>query len=133
MENHEENSISNLLFVIFFLSSFNEQIAVVNVLLCTTLLIFLKQNNLQYKTIIKCDGDFTISYYLYCNLPREIKVRYYAEIEHWFKGMCNFNIIQRSMLEDLTICRYVIFCKSIIPTLLAFSSTIICKENKILL
>lgn len=48
------------------------------------------------------------------------KVRYYAEIEHWFKEYGNFNIIQRSMLGLNLYADMLFSVKSIIPALLAF-------------
>ncbi|ELF2331043.1 hypothetical protein RM872_004107 [Shigella flexneri] len=134
-----ENSISNLLFVIcyllfvicyflFFLSSFNEQIAVVNVLLCTTLLIFCKTNNYNTKPLLNAMG-ISLLVIIYIATCTGNKVRYYAEIEHWFKEYGNFNIIQRSMLGLNLYADMLFSVKSIIPALLAFSSTIICKKK----
>ncbi|EJP9002350.1 hypothetical protein WB447_003971 [Shigella flexneri] len=148
MENHEKTQslicyllfvICYLLFVIcyflffifyflFFLSSFNEQIAVVNVLLCTTLLIFCKTNNYNTKPLLNAMGISLLVIIYIATCPGN-KVRYYAEIEHWFKEYGNFNIIQRSMLGLNLYADMLFSVKSIIPALLAFSSTIICKKK----
>ncbi|EOT2675799.1 DUF6056 family protein [Shigella flexneri] len=124
--------ICYLLFVIFyflfFLSSFNEQIAVVNVLLCTTLLIFCKTNNYNTKPLLNAMGISLLVIIYIATCPGN-KVRYYAEIEHWFKEYGNFNIIQRSMLGLNLYADMLFSVKSIIPALLAFSSTIICKKK----
>ncbi|EPB0610746.1 hypothetical protein ACVAOX_004225, partial [Shigella flexneri] len=109
-------------------SSFNEQIAVVNVLLCTTLLIFCKTNNYNTKPLLNAMG-ISLLVIIYIATCTGNKVRYYAEIEHWFKEYGNFNIIQRSMLGLNLYADMLFSVKSIIPALLAFSSTIICKKK----
>lgn len=79
MENHEKTQslICYLLFVICYFLFFIFFIIIQWTDSCSQCIImhhtvnFLQNKQLQYKTIIKCDGDFTISYYLYCNLPRK--------------------------------------------------------------
>ncbi|HAJ5267870.1 hypothetical protein JDT40_00115 [Escherichia coli] len=127
MENHEKTQ-SLICYLLFFLSSFNEQIAVVNVLLCTTLLIFCKTNNYNTKPLLNAMGISLLVIIYIATCPGN-KVRYYAEIEHWFKEYGNFNIIQRSMLGLNLYADMLFSVKSIIPALLAFSSTIICKKK----
>ncbi|EPW5110352.1 DUF6056 family protein [Escherichia coli] len=117
-----------IFYFLFFLSSFNEQIAVVNVLLCTTLLIFCKTNNYNTKPLLNAMGISLLVIIYIATCPGN-KVRYYAEIEHWFKEYGNFNIIQRSMLGLNLYADMLFSVKSIIPALLAFSSTIICKKK----
>lgn len=110
------------------LSSFNEQIVIVNLIFCLFLLFFYKKNNYRLRPIVVA-GALSLLVLIFILTCPGNKVRYYSEITSWFKDYGSLNLFKRALF-GLNLYADMLFAnKTLIPTILAFSLSLICKTR----
>lgn len=119
---------AGLCYISIFLSSFNEQLAIVNLLVMLSLIIYSKFHGKKISTtmIALCIILLVLVYIATC--PGN-KARYYSEIATWYKEYGSFNVLQKAMLGINLYADMLIAEKSIVPSVMAFSMGIICDKK----
>lgn len=108
-----------LMSLCFFLSSFNEQVAVSNILILTMLLVFFLVKKCNVKHLIT-PALVTLVVIIFIATCPGNKNRYILEIPRWFPGYGDMNIIEKAMI-GLNLAFDSFFAhKTVIPALVAF-------------
>ncbi len=117
-----------LCYASIFLSSFNEQLAIVNLLIMLLLIIYSKIHGKKTSSIMIAVGIILLVLVYIATCPGN-KARYYSEIATWYKGYGSFNVLQKAMLGLNLYADMLIAEKSIVPSVMAFSMALICDKK----
>lgn len=125
---NQQNWLTPICYISLFLSSFSEQILVVNLLFCSLLLIFYKKNDFRLKPLIIAVSLSLLVLIFIVTCPGN-KLRYYSEITSWFKDYGSLNLFEKAMF-GLNLYADMLFAnKTLIPAVFAFSLSIICEKK----
>lgn len=128
IKSKKTSTASIICYASFILSSFNEQIVVVNLIICGMLLFFSRRNNYQIKPIFITVALSFLIFIFIATCPGN-KVRYYSEITSWFKDFGSLNIFERALF-GLNLYADMLFSnKTLLPAAMAFTLSIICNKK----
>jgi len=114
--------------LLFFLSSFNEQLAVANIIILAGCVIYFAFRGATHKIhlymfLVTC---LVMLYIITC--PGN-KIRYDSEVLSWFKSYNNFNVIEKAMLGLNLYSEFLFSYNTVIPSLVAFSISSVCDSR----
>lgn len=115
-------------YICIFFASFNEQLAITNLILIMSIIIHSKIEVKKISPSMIALG-VTLLVLIYIATCPGNKARYYGEIATWFKEYGNFNILQKSMLGLNLYADMLIAEKSIVPAVSAFFISLICNRK----
>lgn len=129
--NNEKTSrlVYSLCVLSLLASSFNEQLAITNLVFSSLLLgysLYYKKST-QLPLTALCVSIFVLAYILTC--PGN-KIRYDAEVENWFSSYNDLNFLQKSLLGINLYADALFSHKTIIPSMAALCLSLLCKGRE---
>ncbi len=114
---------------LFFFSSFNEQLAVANMILIACLAMYCIVNGKKISPVLLMMVVVTAIVIVFIATSPGNKARYYLEIPRWFPTFPDLNLVQKSLLGLNLYANMLLADKSITPAIMAFCISTICKKN----